>query len=80
MFVCARCRHSTPLPTCERCGFAFEMVDGMYQLTADANANLSEDGVRYIGCDAVGELLPWQGLDRVTHPPATGDIPPGAPC
>ena len=61
MFVCLRCGQSTGLPTCERCGYGFEMVDGVYQLTADPSANLSGNGVRYIGYDAIGEYYHGRG-------------------
>ena len=61
MFVCLRCGQSTGLPTCERCGYGFEMVDGVYQLTSDPSANLSGNGVRYIGYDAIGEYYHGRG-------------------
>lgn len=33
MFTCLQCGKFTSLPTCQHCGYAFETVDGVYQLT-----------------------------------------------
>lgn len=55
MFKCLKCAGVTALPRCEHCGHVFDIVNGIYQLTEDPNANLDDDkGTKYLGYDRIG--------------------------
>lgn len=68
MFRCLKCGKSTSLPQCGHCGYMFDTLNGIYQLTADPNANLEGDkGVKYLGYDRVGPY--YSGKDRLKCQP-----------
>lgn len=71
MFTCLHCGRFTSLPTCQHCGSAFEIVDGVYQLTRDPNLNLADGhGSKYIGYDRVGAYYYDKGYAGAACKPA----------
>ncbi|NLU42628.1 MAG: hypothetical protein GXX08_10530 [Firmicutes bacterium] len=55
MFQRLSCGNSTTLLTRSHCGYTFEKVDGIYQLTQDPGINLDDNkGAKYVGYDRVG--------------------------
>ena len=71
MFMCLHCGRFTALPTCQHCGSAFEIVDGVYQLTRDPNLNLDDGhGAKYIGYDRVGAYYYDKGYPGAVCKPA----------
>ena len=55
MFRCLGCGQFTALPQCVHCGYTFEVIDGVYQLTHDPSTNQDDSlGIKYIGYDRVG--------------------------
>lgn len=64
VFRCLRCGQFTALPTCSHCGYTFDVVDGIYQLTDDPGLNLDDDkGIKYLGYDRIGPY--YGGRDRL---------------